>query len=74
MLISFFYLEILTAEFGNYSDLFGMLRLCLSCLRSYCMAARTGVTYSWKCVTPHVQHAAGELDLQRLDAMEEHQA
>lgn len=58
-------------EFGNYLDLFGMLGPVSVLLEE--LLHRSGLQLE-TCVTPHTQCAAGEQDLQRLDAMEEHQA
>lgn len=55
ILIPFFYLEILTGEFHNYSDLFGMLGPLSVLLEELLHRASTGVAYSWEPVS-HLMH------------------
>lgn len=72
ILISFFYLEILTGEFRNYSDLFVMLGPVSVLLEELLHSSwhRSGIQPG-ACVTPHAQRAAVQQHLQRLEAMEE---
>lgn len=74
-LISFSCLEIWTAEFGSYLDLFGKMGPVSVLLEKLLHTSQHSSDEQLEMrVTPYAQCAAGEQDLQRLDAMEEHQA